>query len=152
MRTCELIRKCYYYCSEAKGYPLWGVRLDYKTFWGCNIRVCWACSRKEVQRVQRRTSGLPLVGCTTQHQPSRNKSHTNNAGDSRVLTMVRNTQNYWRFGHCPSSGILKTLKNTTFRKLDLLPFSGEGGRHLTLSSGVSGRHKTVSHDILQLII
>jgi hypothetical protein len=41
----------------------------------------------------------------------------------RDLTMVCNTQNYWRFGHCPSSGILKTLKNTAFRKLDLFPSS-----------------------------
>jgi hypothetical protein len=37
--------------------------------------------------------------------------------------MVNNTQNYWVFGLCPSSGI---LKNTTFRKLDLFPYSGEG--------------------------
>jgi hypothetical protein len=28
-------------------------------------------------------------------------------------------QDYWVFGLCPSSGILKTQKNTTFRKLDL---------------------------------
>jgi hypothetical protein len=37
--------------------------------------------------------------------------------------MVYNTQNYWVFGLLPSSGI---LENTTFRKLDLFPFSGEG--------------------------
>jgi hypothetical protein len=38
-------------------------------------------------------------------------------------------QNYWFFGLLPSSGI---LENTTFRKLDLFPSSGEGGwrRHL----------------------
>jgi hypothetical protein len=30
--------------------------------------------------------------------------------------MVYNTQNYWVFGFCPSSGISK-LENTTFRKL-----------------------------------
>jgi hypothetical protein len=35
-------------------------------------------------------------------------------------------QDYWVFGLCPSSGILKTQKNTMFRKLDLFPFSGEG--------------------------
>jgi hypothetical protein len=35
-------------------------------------------------------------------------------------------QDYWVFGLCPSSGILKTQKNTTFRKLDLFPSSGEG--------------------------
>jgi hypothetical protein len=39
--------------------------------------------------------------------------------------MVYNTQNYCVFGLCPS------LENTTFRKLDLFPSSGEGvGRHL----------------------
>jgi hypothetical protein len=34
------------------------------------------------------------------------------------------TQNYWGFGLFPSSDI---LENTTFRKLDLFPSSGEGG-------------------------
>jgi hypothetical protein len=38
--------------------------------------------------------------------------------------MVYNTQKYWVFGLFPSSGI---LENTTFRKLDLFPSSGEGG-------------------------
>jgi hypothetical protein len=38
--------------------------------------------------------------------------------------MVYNTQNYWVFGLSPSSGI---LENTTFRKLDLFPSSGEDG-------------------------
>jgi hypothetical protein len=42
-----------------------------------------------------------------------------------VLTMVYNTQNFWVFGLFPSSG---SLENTTFRKLDLLPSSGGGGR------------------------
>jgi hypothetical protein len=37
--------------------------------------------------------------------------------------MVYNTRDYWIFGPSPSSGI---LKNTTLRKLDLLPSSGEG--------------------------
>jgi hypothetical protein len=41
--------------------------------------------------------------------------------------MVYDTRNYWVFGLCPSSGILKTLENTAFRKLDLFPSSGEGG-------------------------
>jgi hypothetical protein len=36
--------------------------------------------------------------------------------------MVSNTLDYWVFGRFPSSGI---LKNTTFRKLDLFPSSGE---------------------------
>jgi hypothetical protein len=31
--------------------------------------------------------------------------------------MVYDIQDYWVFGLCPSSGILKTQKNTTFRKL-----------------------------------
>jgi hypothetical protein len=39
--------------------------------------------------------------------------------------MVYNTQNYWVFGLCPSSGILETIENTTFRKLDLFPSSGD---------------------------
>jgi hypothetical protein len=43
-----------------------------------------------------------------------------------VLMMVYNTQNYWVFGLCPSSGILN-LENTAFRKLDLFPSSGTGG-------------------------
>jgi hypothetical protein len=30
--------------------------------------------------------------------------------DSRVLTTVYNTQNYWDFRLCPSSGILKTRR------------------------------------------
>jgi hypothetical protein len=37
-----------------------------------------------------------------------------------------NTQKCWDFGVYPSSGILKKLENTTFRKLDLFPSSGEG--------------------------
>jgi hypothetical protein len=41
--------------------------------------------------------------------------------------MAHNTQNYWGFGLCPSSGILENRKQTTFRKLDLFPSSGEGG-------------------------
>jgi hypothetical protein len=40
--------------------------------------------------------------------------------------MVCNTHNYWHFGLCPSSCILK-LENTMFRKLDLFLSSGEGG-------------------------
>jgi hypothetical protein len=44
----------------------------------------------------------------------------------RVLMMVYDVQDYWVFGLCPSSGILKTLKNTMFRKLDLFLSSGEG--------------------------
>jgi hypothetical protein len=41
-----------------------------------------------------------------------------------VLMMVYNAQNYWVFGLFPSSDI---LENSTFRKLDLFPSSGEGG-------------------------
>jgi hypothetical protein len=44
--------------------------------------------------------------------------------------MVYNTQNYWVFGIFPSSGI---LENTTFRKLDLFPSSGEDGGEDTYS-------------------
>jgi hypothetical protein len=44
----------------------------------------------------------------------------------RILTMVYVEQNSQNFsGLFPSSGIPK--KNTTFRKLDLFPSSGEGG-------------------------
>jgi hypothetical protein len=46
----------------------------------------------------------------------------------RALIMVHNTQKYWGFGLCPSSGILK-LEDMIFQKLDLLPSSG-GGEHL----------------------
>jgi hypothetical protein len=48
-----------------------------------------------------------------------------------VLTMVYNTEllGFWTF---PSSGI---LENTTFRKLDPFPFSGEGGGEDTYSVG-----------------
>jgi hypothetical protein len=49
-----------------------------------------------------------------------------------VLTMVYNTLCYWVFGLFPSSGI---LENTTFRKLDLFPSSGEGGGEDTYSVG-----------------
>jgi hypothetical protein len=34
-------------------------------------------------------------------------------------------RDYWGFELRPSSGIIKTQKNTTFRKLDLFPSSGE---------------------------
>jgi hypothetical protein len=40
--------------------------------------------------------------------------------------MVYNTQDYWAFGLCPFSGILKTQKNTLFWKLD--QFLSLGGR------------------------
>jgi hypothetical protein len=42
------------------------------------------------------------------------------------------TQNLWAFGLFPLSGI---LENTTFRKLDLFPSSGEGGGEDTYSVG-----------------
>jgi hypothetical protein len=42
------------------------------------------------------------------------------------MAMINLIQDYWVFGLCPSSGILKKQKNTTFRKLDLFPSSGEG--------------------------
>jgi hypothetical protein len=40
--------------------------------------------------------------------------------------MVYNTWNYWVSGLCPLSGFLKKLEDTTFRKPDLFPSSGEG--------------------------
>jgi hypothetical protein len=39
---------------------------------------------------------------------------------------VDRLKDYWAFVLCLSSGNLKALKNTTFRKLDLFPSSGEG--------------------------
>jgi hypothetical protein len=51
----------------------------------------------------------------------------------RILTMVYVVQNSQNFsGLFPSSGI---LENTTFRKLDLFPSSGEGGVEDTYSVG-----------------
>jgi hypothetical protein len=42
--------------------------------------------------------------------------------------MKYNTQDYWFFLFCSLYDILKkTEENTTFRKLDFLPSSGEGG-------------------------
>jgi hypothetical protein len=40
--------------------------------------------------------------------------------------MVYNTQNYWVFGLCPSSGILETRKHTVSES-DLFLSSSEGG-------------------------
>jgi hypothetical protein len=48
--------------------------------------------------------------------------------------MVYDIQDYWVFGLCPSSGTLKTQKNTTFRKLNLFP-SSDGGIEDTYSVG-----------------
>jgi hypothetical protein len=42
----------------------------------------------------------------------------------RCLTMACNARDYWIFGLCATSGI---LKNTTFRKLDLFPSSDKMG-------------------------
>jgi hypothetical protein len=42
----------------------------------------------------------------------------------RVLTMVYDTQDYWAFGLCLSSSVLKSVP---FRKLDPFPSSGGGG-------------------------
>jgi hypothetical protein len=38
-----------------------------------------------------------------------------------ILNILMNTQDYWAFGLCPSSGILKNTKNTTFRKQNQFP-------------------------------
>jgi hypothetical protein len=42
------------------------------------------------------------------------------------VVKLKFAQNYWVFGLCPLSGILKT-KKTMFWKLDLFPSSGERG-------------------------
>jgi hypothetical protein len=47
-----------------------------------------------------------------------------------MVYVVQNSQNF--SGRLPSSGI---LENTTFRKLDLFPSSGEGGEKDTYSVG-----------------
>jgi hypothetical protein len=47
---------------------------------------------------------------------------------------IKTAQNYWIFLLFPSSGI---LENTTVRKLDLFPSSGEGGGEDTYWVGVS---------------
>jgi hypothetical protein len=43
----------------------------------------------------------------------------------RLVKCTTNARNYWVFGLCPSPSTLK-LEYTTFRRLDLLPSSGEG--------------------------
>jgi hypothetical protein len=48
--------------------------------------------------------------------------------------MVNNTQNYWLFGCCPSSGFLKKLENTTFRKQGLFFPQANGAKHTLLDS------------------
>jgi hypothetical protein len=52
--------------------------------------------------------------------------------DHWILTLILHKdlphnviRNYWVFGLCPSSDILKKLENTAFRKLDLLSSSGQ---------------------------
>jgi hypothetical protein len=42
------------------------------------------------------------------------------------LPIQLSLKDYWVFGLCPSSGILKKQKNPTFRKLDVFPSSGKG--------------------------
>jgi hypothetical protein len=66
----------------------------------------------------------------------------------RVLTMVYNTQTYWLFGLHPSSGILKTQKNTTFRKVDLFLSSGEGWETRTLFCPLERANLSISTAIL----
>jgi hypothetical protein len=46
--------------------------------------------------------------------------------------MVYNTQNYWVFDFFQRP-VFWRLEHTTFRKLDLFPSSGEGGRGHLLS-------------------
>jgi hypothetical protein len=44
--------------------------------------------------------------------------------------MVHDTQDYWVLGLCPSCGILKNTRNTTFRKTDAFPSTGEGAEDI----------------------
>jgi hypothetical protein len=50
----------------------------------------------------------------------------------RKYGIMNTKENYWVFGLFPSSGI---PENTTFRKLDLFPSSGESGGGDTYSVG-----------------
>jgi hypothetical protein len=43
--------------------------------------------------------------------------------------MVHNTQNYWLFGLCPSSGILKTREHIV-SEIGSVSVLRKGGRHL----------------------
>jgi hypothetical protein len=62
-----------------------------------------------------------------------------------VLTMVYNTQKYGGLGLFPSSGI---LENTTFRKLDLFPSSGEGGGETPTQLGPLERANRYNREII----
>jgi hypothetical protein len=53
-------------------------------------------------------------------------------GDSEVFWRWCMTQDYWVFGLCPSSGILKKHKKTMFRKLEMFPSSDDGWETPTL--------------------
>jgi hypothetical protein len=48
----------------------------------------------------------------------------------RVLSIVYSTGNYWVFGPFSTVRCFFGSRNTTFRKLDLLPSSGEGGEDI----------------------
>jgi hypothetical protein len=51
------------------------------------------------------------------------------------------TRNHWVPGLFPSFGILKKIKDTAFRKLDMLPSSDYlGGRHLLSSAQSAVRY------------
>jgi hypothetical protein len=52
-------------------------------------------------------------------------------GTENVLTMVYKTLNYCICGLCPQFGIINNYK-TTFRKLDLFSYAGEGRETPTL--------------------
>jgi hypothetical protein len=72
-------------------------------------------------------------------------------GDARSEHFITFIRDFWVFGLCPSSGI---LKNTTFRKQDLFPCSGEVGRRHLL--GPLGRanlsHWTIGLPTLLLLL
>jgi hypothetical protein len=57
--------------------------------------------------------------------------------------MVCNNHYYWESGLGPSSGILNH-ENTTFRKLDLFPSSGEGGGAPTLLGALEQKSLTLT--------
>jgi hypothetical protein len=57
---------------------------------------------------------------------NRSELHSRRSRLWTVLKMVYNTQNYGYFGTLSIVRYSKNLENTTFRKLDLFPSSGEG--------------------------
>jgi hypothetical protein len=65
------------------------------------------------------------VGTIWRYIPEYRTLHDHRCVNVKPYKVFR-VQNYWVFGLWPSSGVLDILENTTLRKLDLFPSSGEG--------------------------